>query len=171
MNPSFLDPLREKKKLPPDVPEGYFEQCPDRMMHRLLASPPPMATAPTKRALATALLPYALAATMAGAAAWFFWPRTEPTPAPPDPLAQLRQMPAEEVDAYVEENLYDYAHTTGSYVPPPDTNEIQTVGPMPTLAELKRINVLAELDRMDPADLEGWLDDNPQELDVPLDDE
>ena len=178
MEPSFWEKLTDNNQLPADVPEGYFEQLPDRVLsriHRGEAASTPSA-APVRR-WALAPWTYAAAAVLCGAVAYVLWPRTEPSAAEQDPLALLQQESPENVLQYVEENAYEYANGDRLlWETPPDTIVPQNTGnaapqPLPSVAELKKIDVAAELDRLDEADLLQWFDQNPQEIKALLEDE
>jgi hypothetical protein len=176
MDPNFLDRPHDKRALPSDVPEGYFAQFPDRMMDRIRAenahSGHPAADRPHRPVFYRWA---AVAALLCGAMAYLFWPRAENAAGGrADPLAQLQQEPPESLLAYLEEHAHEFPGVAPWRESPPDTNRVdaQRAGaPLPSTAELKRIDVMAELDRLDPNELEDWFEQHPQELDAVLDDE
>jgi hypothetical protein len=179
MDMPFLDRPHDKNALPPDVPEGYFAQFPDRLMTRLHeenaeSKSPAMAVSDRSRQR-IGYRGAAVAALLCGAMAYLFWPRAENANLnQADPLAQLQQEAPESLLAYLEEHAQEYPGVAPWRASPPDTNMVdvqRTSTPLPSAAELKRIDVLAELDRLDPNELEDWFEQHPQELDAALDDE
>lgn len=98
----FLETL--PKKMPQSLPDGYFEQSKQKLLNEITAAEPAAPiTVPRRRKRQN----WALAATMALLVSMglFFMNTLEPSTSIEDSLSQI---PAEMIDAYMQENSHDF---------------------------------------------------------------
>jgi hypothetical protein len=113
----------------PNMPEGYFEDFSERMLHRLRTEGlmPEKAPSPTLFTLFRSsrfLLAAAAACTLLIAAVWFF--RPSPTSLPQTIVGQSVELDADETEQYILEHIDEYEPEllaqqipTQAVVPPP----------------------------------------------------
>lgn len=196
MDNAFLENLRDKISPKGDVPEGYFAKFPDRLMARIREEEAlmPKVAAPVRqpwqhqlgRWLAILVQPrwavgLASMTLVLGTLFWVFAHKYGNTTTTTSALAELDKTEPQELMVYIDEHFDQFADDdelammadTNDPEPPKEALETPQApaAPVPNVAELKKIDVFAELDKLDAADVAAWFDNNPSEIDAALDDE